>query len=121
MTELISELEEKLRLAMCNSDIDTLDKLLAPDLLFTNHLGQLISKQNDLAAHREKVFTIDTLELSEQNILPVGNTYIVSVKADIAGNYQGTPTAGHFRFTRVWCESKEGWQVVAGHSTLIAE
>lgn len=121
MTELISQLEEKLRLAMCNSDIDTLDKLLASNLLFTNHLGQLISKQDDLAAHREKTFTIDTLDLSEQKLVSTGDIYIVSAKAYIAGSYQGAPTSGYFRFTRVWAHSKDGWQVLAGHSTLIDE
>ncbi|VEP17396.1 hypothetical protein H1P_60052 [Hyella patelloides LEGE 07179] len=33
----ILEAEEKLRLAMLHSDVDTLNKLLAPELVFTNH------------------------------------------------------------------------------------
>lgn len=43
--------EERLRLAMMDSDVAQLTLLLADDLLFTNHLGHLLSKQADLAAH----------------------------------------------------------------------
>jgi len=31
------EVEGQLRTAMLNSDVDALDELLAPDLIFTNH------------------------------------------------------------------------------------
>lgn len=48
----ISELEERLRRAMFRSEADVLDELIAPDLIFTNHLGQLVTKQEDLALHR---------------------------------------------------------------------
>lgn len=48
----IETCEERLRQAMLHSDVSTLDELLADDLLFTNHLGQLMTKQDDLKAHR---------------------------------------------------------------------
>jgi hypothetical protein len=44
----IVELEERLRQAMLHSDVAKLDALIAPELLFTNHLGQRISKQMGL-------------------------------------------------------------------------
>jgi hypothetical protein len=41
----ISIVEERLRLAMLASDVDTLDELMSPDLIFTNLLGRcLVSK-----------------------------------------------------------------------------
>jgi hypothetical protein len=39
----IIELEQRLRQAMLGSDIVELDALIAPELLFTNHLGQISS------------------------------------------------------------------------------
>ena len=52
----IIELEERLRQAMLYSDVNELDALIAPELLFTNHLGQIFSKQEDLDAHRSGKF-----------------------------------------------------------------
>ncbi len=47
----ILEAEEQLRQAMLASDVNALDDLLSPELIFTNHLGQVMGKQDDLAAH----------------------------------------------------------------------
>jgi len=33
---------------MLKSDVNTLDELLSSDLVFTNHLGHLMTKQDDL-------------------------------------------------------------------------
>lgn len=41
----ILEAEELLCKAMLESDIVTLDKLLSSDLIFTNHLGQVLGKK----------------------------------------------------------------------------
>jgi len=40
----IRELEHRLLNAMCNSDLEELDALLADDLVFTDHLGALWGK-----------------------------------------------------------------------------
>ena len=120
MEEMILALEERLRLAMLRSDVDELDLLLSPKLLFTNHLGQLISKEQDLEAHRLKTFEFQSLTLSDTRLLLSGNVGIVSVEADIQGSYHGQASHGRFRFTRVWSLSNECWQVVAGHSCIIS-
>ena len=117
--EIVSA-EEQLKLAMLKSDVDTLDVLLAPDLMFTNHLGQVLSKQDDLAAHQSGALTIDVLEPSEQQIIWKESVAIVSVRVHLAGSYEGTPSDHDFRFTRVWSRSPNGhWQIIAGHSSIV--
>lgn len=120
MKNTIIELEEKLRLAMLNSDLAELDQLLSPNLLFTNHLGVLVSKEDDLKAHASKAFVFKSLDLSESKILIQENSAVVSVKADIQGDYNGQPANGRFRFTRFWSNTLGKWQVIAGHSSVIA-
>jgi len=44
----IENLEEKLRHAMLTSDVSALDELIADDLVFTMHTGQVVNKQFDL-------------------------------------------------------------------------
>ncbi|MDQ2077987.1 nuclear transport factor 2 family protein [Marinimicrobium sp. ABcell2] len=118
----INAAEEQLRRAMLASDVSVLDELLAPDLLFTNHLGQSLGKEADLSAHKSGALGISKLEPSEQQVKLVGrDVAVVSVRVQVAGTYAGQPAGGDFRFTRVWALSPKGqWQVVAAHSGIIA-
>lgn len=116
----IIKAEEKLREAMASSNVDVLNELLSPDLIFTNHLGQVISKSNDLEGHKKGDLKIEELKLSEQQIKFVDKLAIVSVLAKISGSYKGSPANGDFRFTRVWANKNGSWQVVAGHSSIVA-
>ncbi len=61
----IVEAEKHLRIAMLQSDINALDELLAPELIFTNHLGQRLTKKDDLTAHQTGTLEIEVLEPSE--------------------------------------------------------
>ena len=113
--------EEKLRLAMLHSDVQALDEMLSSRLIFTNHLGHLVGKEEDLAGHKSGALQLDSLSASEQQILFTGDVAIVSVKMQLSGSYNGTPTNGIFRFTRVWSQSQDGtWQVIAGHSGIVS-
>lgn len=118
----IADAEERLRLAMLTSDVSALDELLASSLVFTNHLGQRLSKDEDLLAHQSGALTISSLESSDQQITSVdSNVAIVSVRFQVCGKYAGQPADGDFRFTRVWAKSQDSkWQVVAAHASLIA-
>jgi len=116
----IVDAEERLRLAMLSSDVRALETLLSSNLIFTNHLGQLMSKDDDLAAHEKGDFHMDELSLSEQIIRVEADVVIVSVYAKITGSYQGVTANGDFRFTRVWHKSNNQWQVLAGHACLVA-
>ena len=116
----ILEAEDQLRAAMLTSDITALDKLLAPELLFTNHLGQLVGKEEDLGSHRSGMLRVSELTPSEQEIRIHGDVAIVSVRMQLSGTYGDKPANGDFRFTRVWALSPEKTRLlVAAHATLI--
>lgn len=115
------EAEEQLRLAMLDSDVDTLDKLLADDLVFTNHLGQVLGKQDDLAAHQSGKFKIEVLNPSERRIQVIKNIAIVTVKVHLVGSYENTDFDNNLRFTRIWNLSSSGnWQIVGAHSSVVS-
>ncbi|VVS94232.1 nuclear transport factor 2 family protein [Desulfoluna spongiiphila] len=116
----VQNAEEALRSAMLRSDVDALDHLLAPTLFFTNHLGLIVSKEEDLDAHASGALKIDEIAPSEMRITALCDTVAtVSVRVSLAGSYGGEPASGDFRFTRVWALSESGyWQVVTAHATL---
>jgi hypothetical protein len=114
------ELEERLRQAMLHSDVIELDILIAPELLFTNHLGQVISKQADLDAHRSGLFKFTEITPSERRIQLDREFAVVSVLMHIVGSYEGNPVEQNIRFTRVWAISTSGSiQIIAGHTSAI--
>jgi hypothetical protein len=79
MEAQILDVEEQLRIAMLLSDVSALDELLGPELLFTNHLGQLLSKKDDLEAHRSGVLKVNELTPSEQHVHCHDQAAVVSV------------------------------------------
>lgn len=122
MEAQILDAEEQLRMAMLHSDVVALDALLAPELLFTNHLGQLLGKKDDLEAHRSGLLKVNELTPSEQHVQCHDRAAVVSVRMRLSGTYAGNPANGDFRFTRVWTAAtgKTGWHIVAAHATLMS-
>ncbi|MGB5595301.1 MAG: nuclear transport factor 2 family protein [Crocosphaera sp.] len=121
----IIQAEERLRQAMLTSDVTVLNELLAPDIIITNHFGELLGKQDDLNAHKSGLFKIHELNPSEQKISIYGEMAIVSVRMQLSGSYDGISTnrdedSCDFRYTRVWAISSTGtWQIVADHIGML--
>ena len=117
----IAELEERLRKAMLSSDVAELDVLIAPELLFTNYLGQLVSKQQDLDIHQSGSLKFTELTPSDQRIQLYEGFSVVSVQMHLQGSFGGTPMDEHIRFTRVWSISSAGFlQIVVGHASVVS-
>lgn len=121
MNSSIEATEEQLRTAMINSDVKVLDELLADDLLFTNHLGLTMTKEDDLTAHRSGFVKIESIDLSDMKIRTAGDVSVVSVTSRICGEFGGQFADASFRFMRVWEKREEQWKLRAAQSTLIGQ
>ena len=116
----IVELEERLREAMLTSDVAELDALIAPELLFTSHLGQLVSKQQDLKMHRSRALRLTELTPSDRRIQCKEGFSVVSVQMHLLGSYNDIAIDECIRYTRVWSVSSAGsLQIVAGHASVV--
>ena len=104
---------------MRSHDTVTLDRLIADDLLFTDHLGRHITKAWDLAQHASGRMTIDEMVASEQVVRELPKAAVVSVSLYMRGTYEQQPFEGHIRYTRFWMLRERRWQVVGGHSSLV--
>ena len=117
----IIDAEERLRLAMLGSDVAALDELLAPELVFTSHLGQVIGKEDDLDFHRSGSFKLNALTASEQRIQIHGGVAVVCVLMHLSGSYAGASFDSRIRYTRVWSVSPDRLpRIVAGHASAVA-
>ncbi|MBY4686601.1 nuclear transport factor 2 family protein [Burkholderia contaminans] len=82
--------------------------------------GQVISKEDDLAAHRAKLLRLDRLDVQETHAYAIGGMILTTTKAILAGHFDGTAFEGAFAYTRLWRQSSAGWRVVAGHASQVA-
>jgi hypothetical protein len=117
---LVIESEDRLRLAQLHSDVATLDALVSPDLLFTGHVGQIVTKADDLAFHRARLLRLEISEALEQHIQLHADFAVVSTLMHLVGTFEGNPIDQQLRYTRVWAFSPNGsLQVVAGHMSEV--
>jgi ketosteroid isomerase-like protein len=115
MEKTIEQLEEELRQAMLTSNVSALDELIADDLVFTMHTGLVVNKQFDLEAYRSGIFRFTKLDISDRQIHPYGDCIVVTLKVEAAGTLSDQTFSETYRFTRVWVQRQNRWQIVAGH------
>ena len=116
---VIEPSETALRAAMLANDVAALDALLDDDLVFTVPTGQVISKEDDLAAHRAKLLRLDTLDVIEMRASAVDEMILTTTRAALAGRFDGAAFTGTFAYTRLWRRSGAHWRVVAGHASQV--
>lgn len=116
----IQELEKQLIEAMLTSDVEKLDSLISNELIFIDHLGQVLSKAQDLKAHQTKLISIHSIDTSDYTYRQVdSNVVYVNVLKYIEGTYDNHPFKGTNRFSRIWVKKENKWQVVSGQSTTV--
>jgi len=117
--ETIQALEQRLLDATFASDLDTLDVLLADNLVFITHTGALTGKKTDLDAHRSGLLKLTELSAADEQIRVFGASAVVTLKLALAGTFDGEAFAGTFRYTRVWAQPAGVWQVVSVHVSQV--
>lgn len=117
----LESLERDLRLAQLNADVATLDRLISDDLLFTGPDGTLVSKADDLAAHRTGAVRFSSHDVEDLRVRRISpDVAVVALRARLAGTVAGAPFAGTFRYTRVWARTDgDGWRIVGGHVSRV--
>lgn len=119
MKNEIIKLEEELRLAMLNSDIAVLDRLIHDDLIFIGPDGSLSTKEIDINIHKNKIQKMSKLEPSEQLIKLFDNEAIVSVKMNIEGNINDISISGVYRYIRFWKRIDNSWKIIGGSVSIV--
>jgi ketosteroid isomerase-like protein len=110
----IRQYEEALRIAMLTSDVAALDSLIAEDLMFVGPSGDVFHKEDDLALHRSGRQKLTLAEWRSVEISLREQAAVTTVTAGLAGIFDGTAFAGHFRYCRFWVKTASGWKVLGG-------
>lgn len=109
----IEELENQLLDAMLNANVETLNRLIHPDLLFNSAMGQTITKEMDLESYRSGLMIVNSITASHQQINIIEDTAVVAVTIDINAKYGVQDISGKVRFLRVWKKIESRYQIIA--------
>lgn len=107
--------EFELREAMLRGHVEALDRLLAEELIFTSHTGHVMGKAEDLAAHRDRLLRLSRVDVSDRQIRLAGDAAVVTLRAEMAGTWDGNAFVGAFRYSRFWRREATGLRVLAAH------
>lgn len=115
----IEELENQLLDAMLNANVETLNRLIHPDLLLNSAMGQTITKEMDLESYRSGLMIVNSITASHQQINIIEDTAVVAVTIDINAKYGVQDISGKVRFLRVWKKIESRYQIIAGSSVML--
>jgi ketosteroid isomerase-like protein len=110
----VRDAEERLRVAMLTNDVAVLADLIHDDLVFAGPDGAIVRKQDDLAAHAARRLRLTRLDLEDTTIEVDELVAEVTVRAILAGTFDGNVCDGSYRYTRTWRKDGSRWQVIAG-------
>lgn len=116
----ILQLEEQLRKALLQKDMQTLDRLVADDYVETGPNGTIRNKSQNVADLKSANVKLDYLNFSNVKARVNGNTVVVTGIVTRKGILLGNQFRGQTRFTRVYVKRDLGWQAVAAHSTSVS-
>ncbi|KGR76375.1 nuclear transport factor 2 family protein [Ureibacillus sinduriensis] len=117
----IYEYEEKLRQAMVEGNVESLDNLISDNLTFVSPFGQIVTKEDDLNSHRLGIVNITDIEFINQKVISLEDGAVTITKARVQATVAGKQREDEMYYTRVWQKQKNGVQVISGHSSFVQE
>lgn len=118
----VQVMEDRLLAAMLSSDVDELDRLIGDQALVSGTDGQLTTKADDIAAHQTGLLRLRTMTPQRTTIqLITPDVAIAFALISLEGTYRDQAFAGLFRYTRVWHNTDERWQIVAAHISALPQ
>ncbi len=117
--QLIIDLDKKRMQAMAAKDIDTLNTVLADDLIYTHSSARLDTKQSLIGAMQSGATVYTSLEASDVKAQDLGDTVVLTGVAQIKVMSNGKPNAFGVRFTDVYAKRQGRWQMVTWQSTKL--
>ncbi len=114
LQKVIEEQESRLREAMLAGDVESLDALIADDLVFVSHLGNIVTKEMDIGAYQSGL-KMQRIEFLDQQIKFAENAAVTVTRADITVVVGGETIKDALWYTRFWKACDGRWQVAAGH------
>jgi hypothetical protein len=115
----VGELQDQARRAFLAQDIDKLSPILSDEFIVNSPINRILTKGEMLELLQRGV--IRHFSYDEQiELMTRHGDLVVVMGHDIVTNRVDAPPIRR-RFTNVWCETSDSWQLIARHANHIAE
>jgi ketosteroid isomerase-like protein len=115
--QTVNELNGEVSRAYLAGNAERLAEIFDERFLFTNPLGHVLDREQELAQVRAGNLECDTFETHDVSIRLYADTAIVCGLAVVKGSYQQRDMTGHYRFTRVFVRRGDRWTLASAHGT----
>ena len=105
--------------AMIDKDWAALDRLLGDGLVYTHSSAVVDSKASWIDAMKAGKYDYRSAQRSDVAMQVLGDTVVVTGRAEMQVVASGTPRTLRNRFINVWSKGAKGWQMVAWQSTPV--
>jgi ketosteroid isomerase-like protein len=117
--QMVVDLDKKRMAAMGQKDLAALDTLISDDLVYTHSTARLDTKKSLIGAMESGATVYTEVVPSDVEAQDLGDTVVLTGKAQIGVMSQGRPNSFAVRFTDVWSKKSGHWQMVAWQSTRL--
>jgi hypothetical protein len=117
----IIDLDRKRMNAMAQKDLATLNTLLSNDLVYTHSTARLDTKKSLLEAMESGRTVYTGVEPSDVKAQDLGTAVVLTGTARIHVLSNGKPNSFGVRFTDVYVNKGDEWQMVTWQSTRLPE
>jgi ketosteroid isomerase-like protein len=103
--------------ALVRRDLAALDRILAPEFVYTNASGEVLDKERYLARYvRDPAVKWLSQEITDVRVRVFGASAVVTCAVRDRAEFQGRPLDASFRSTYAYVRDGRGWRCVAGHT-----
>lgn len=107
--------------AMTTNDLDTLDDLLHPALVYTHSNALVDTKDSYLASLRDGVVRYVSVTHTDTAVTLSGSAAVITGRATFAVHAMGRDLDLDSRYTAVWVEEDGAWRFLAWQSTPMSQ
>ena len=111
--------ESALQEAVRNGDVEALDGLLHPSVVFVGPDGVEVDKNADIAAHRNGVLILSEVRELSRSSSQFDSAGYTRVRLHLVGTSNGNPIDADFAYTRTWRFDGNRWQVVQAQGVAV--
>jgi ketosteroid isomerase-like protein len=116
----VEKLEETWRLAQLNGDAEAMDRLLSDDYIGITMSGQIVTKTQQLDRMGTRTLSLSKIDIDDVKVKLIGQTAVVTSRADVEGTNDGQSMHGIYRYTRVYTRTPSGtWKITNFEATRV--
>jgi uncharacterized protein (TIGR02246 family) len=117
----LKKLEKEIGHAWAKRDVASYDRILTDDYTWTDFDGIVWTKAQDLETLKSGEVVNTSYAVDDWKVRVYGDTAVVTGRTTVKETWKGKDVSGQYRYTDTWVKRAGRWQLVASHTSKIAQ